>query len=237
MANYRPTHNGAGARALSRRAVCRARRHRKAVFRRGLGHFRSRQRRGHRAGASAVRRRAAATIRRATNRRRFTPPSPMPSTKNRLQTFACTSSIGPGATNMVTGAATGDGQPDAGAAAAGGYFRRADSSAGLAAAGKRTSRRTSRVNDCFQARLALLGSDQSPGTVDHRPARSDARADLARRDRRGHAGAAAGYADRSLRLSRRSCLKSASGTFRAIAPMSTSAAARRRVDSQRASSR
>src|SRR5438874_10188292 len=27
-------------------------------------------------------------------------------TKNRLQTFACTSSIGPGATNMVTGAAT-----------------------------------------------------------------------------------------------------------------------------------
>ena len=26
--------------------------------------------------------------------------------KNRLQTFACTSSIGPGATNMVTGAAT-----------------------------------------------------------------------------------------------------------------------------------
>src|SRR5581483_4182974 len=27
-------------------------------------------------------------------------------TKNRLQTLACTSSIGPGATNMVTGAAT-----------------------------------------------------------------------------------------------------------------------------------
>src|SRR5260370_33941338 len=27
-------------------------------------------------------------------------------TKNRLQAFACTSSIGPGATNMVTGAAT-----------------------------------------------------------------------------------------------------------------------------------
>src|SRR5438876_2732505 len=26
--------------------------------------------------------------------------------KNRLQTFACTTSIGPGATNMVTGAAT-----------------------------------------------------------------------------------------------------------------------------------
>src|SRR5919202_5601549 len=27
-------------------------------------------------------------------------------TKNRLQTFVCTSSIGPGATNMITGAAT-----------------------------------------------------------------------------------------------------------------------------------
>src|SRR5260370_4169582 len=27
-------------------------------------------------------------------------------TRNRLQTFACTSSIGPGATNMITGAAT-----------------------------------------------------------------------------------------------------------------------------------
>ncbi len=26
--------------------------------------------------------------------------------KNRLQTFACTSSVGPGATNMITGAAT-----------------------------------------------------------------------------------------------------------------------------------
>ena len=34
------------------------------------------------------------------------PPIAYAKMKNRLQTFACTSSVGPGATNMVTGAAT-----------------------------------------------------------------------------------------------------------------------------------
>ena len=37
---------------------------------------------------------------------------------DRLRAFACTSSIGPGATNMVTGAARGHDQPDTGPAVA-----------------------------------------------------------------------------------------------------------------------
>ena len=39
--------------------------------------------------------------------------------RNRLATFACTTSVGPGATNMVTGRGAGDDQPHPGAAAAG----------------------------------------------------------------------------------------------------------------------
>ena len=46
---------------------------------------------------------------------------------NRLATFACTTSIGPGATNMITGAAARDHQPPAGAAAARRHLRHARS--------------------------------------------------------------------------------------------------------------
>ena len=136
-----------------------------------LGHFRSRQRRRDRAGASAVRRQASATIRRATSRRRFTPPSPTPSMKNRLQTFACTSSIGPGATNMITGAALATVNRIPVLLLPGDIFARAHSSARLAAVGKRTHAGYWRQR-LLQARLALLGSHQPPGADHHGAARS-----------------------------------------------------------------
>ena len=55
--------------------------------------------------------------------------------RHRLQTWACTSSIGPGATNMVTGRGAGHDQPAAGAAAARRRVRLAPAEPGAAAAG------------------------------------------------------------------------------------------------------
>ena len=62
---------------------------------------------------------------------------------------ACTSSVGPGATNMVTGAALATDQPPAGAAAAGRHVRHARAAPGAAAA-RGPARRDVSVNDCFR---------------------------------------------------------------------------------------
>ena len=70
--------------------------------------------------------------------------------KNRLQTFACTSSIGPGATNMVTGAARRDDQPAAGAAAAGRHLRDAALSRRCCSSSKSEHSQDISVNDCFK---------------------------------------------------------------------------------------
>ena len=102
---HRATDGGAGARPLPRRAVGRARRRAAALLRRLLRHLRPRQRRRHRPGAARATRPAAATTRRATSRRWCTPRSATRGMRNRLGALVCTSSIGPGATNMVTGAA------------------------------------------------------------------------------------------------------------------------------------
>src|SRR5881409_3009420 len=56
--------------------------------------------------------------------------------RNRLQTFACTSSIGPGATNMLT-AAAGDDQPAAGSVAARRHLRNPARGTGAATARSR----------------------------------------------------------------------------------------------------
>ena len=95
-----------------------------------------------------------------------------------------------------------DHQPAAGAAAARRHLRQSRAGAGAAAA---------RVGDSaghlgqrlLPAGVALLGSHLPARTAADGAARSDARADLAGRDRRRDAGAAAGHADRSVRLSRR----------------------------------
>ena len=60
---------------------------------------------------------------RATSRRWSTPPPATRAMKNRLSHLACTASVGPGATNMVTGAALATINRAAGAAAAGRRLR------------------------------------------------------------------------------------------------------------------
>ena len=69
--------------------------------------------------------------------------------RNRLGTFACTSSVGPGATNMVTGRGPGHDQPPPGAASARRHVLHAKTTPGPAAArGARDA--TVSVNDCFR---------------------------------------------------------------------------------------
>ncbi len=101
---------GPGRGALPRQPVERARRRAAEALRRLLRHLRPRQRRRRRPGAAAER--AAPTARStcptswpATSRRWCTRPSAYARQKDRLQTWACTASVGPGSTNMLTGAA------------------------------------------------------------------------------------------------------------------------------------
>ena len=122
--------------------------------------------------------------------------------KNRLQTLACISSIGPGATNMITGAATATINRLPVLLLPGDIFARRnvapvlqqlESDAEPGCLGQRL----------LQARQQVLGSHQPARPTADRPARGAARADQSQRDRRRDAGAAAGRADRGLRLSGR----------------------------------
>ena len=86
--------------------------------RRGLGDLRARQC-GRRSARRCMRR--ATCCRRCaliTSRPWLTPRSPTPRPRSRRRMMACTTSIGPGATNLVTAAARGARQPAAGAAPA-----------------------------------------------------------------------------------------------------------------------
>ena len=83
---------------------------------------------------------------------------------NRLATLACTTSIGPGATNMVTGGRGRDHQPPARAAAARRHLRHAATWRPCCSSSSRAQSQDISVNDCLPARLALLGP--------HQPARS-----------------------------------------------------------------
>ena len=148
------------------------------------------------------RRTGCASISRGTSRRWCTPRSASPRWPTGGATLACTSSIGPGATNMITGAALatinrlpvlllpGDIFATRGPAP---VLQQLESAGIAGRVGQRL----------LQAGLAVLGSHQPPRAADHGAARSDARPDLAGRDRRGHALPAAGRADRGVRLSRR----------------------------------
>ena len=123
---------------------------------------------------------------RATSRRWCTPRWPSPRRRTGSRAFACTSSIGPGATNMITGAAVatvnrlpvlllpGDVFADAHAAP---VLQQLESPHEPGCLGQRL----------LQARLALLGPHQPPGAARGRRAGGDARADRPGRDRRRHA--------------------------------------------------
>ena len=107
-----------------------------------------------------------------------------------------------------------DDQPPAGAAAARRHLRAAQRRAGAAAAG------VGAEPGCLGQRLLqagqpLLGPDQPPGSALTALPGGDARSDQPGRDRRRHAGAAAGRPDRGVRLSRRRCSASGSGASRA----------------------
>ena len=97
--------------------------------------------------------------------------------QNRLRTFACTRSIGPGATNMLTGAATATINRLPVLLLPGDIFARRIV-APAAATGIRAVAGHLRQR-LFQTGLALLGPHQSRRANPYRPARSDARADLA----------------------------------------------------------
>ena len=146
--------------------------------------------------------------------------------KNRLQTFVCTTSIGPGATNMVTGAACATINRLPLLLLPGDIFARRNVGPVLqqlecgAHAGYRRER-------LLQARLALLGPHQPRRSAALRAARSHARADLARR----RPAPSRWPCRRTCRprpaiIPRRSS-KSASGPFRARSPTAACWRARR----------
>ena len=105
-------HRGAGHHSVPCQPVRRTRRRTHQVLRRLLRHLRPRQRGRHRPGAAAGRDRRDASRQSlldmcwaATSRRWCTPLSAYARQKDRLQAWAVTASIGPGSTNMLTGAA------------------------------------------------------------------------------------------------------------------------------------
>ena len=117
---------------------------------------------------------------------------------NRLGTFACTSSVGPGATNMVTGAALATVNRLPGAAASGRHVRDARA-APRAPAARGAARRHDVGERLLPPGVALLRPHHAAGADRAVGARGDARAHRPGRDRRGHAGAARGRPDRGAR--------------------------------------
>ncbi len=109
----------------------------------------------------------------------------------RLRTFACTSSIGPGATNMVTGAANATVNRLPVLLLPGDRFatRRVRPVLQQLESVRRRRRLGQR---CVPSGVALLRSHRAAGDAHRCAPGGDACADLSGRDRRGHAGAAPG---------------------------------------------
>ena len=121
---------------------------------------------------------------------------------NRLRTLACTTSIGPGATNMITGAAGATINRLPVLLLPGDIF--ANRAPAPVLQQLESSRQPGRLGQrLLSPGLAVLGSHLPRRTVADRVAGSDARADLSRRHRRRRAVVAARHADGSVRLSRR----------------------------------
>ena len=117
----------------------------------------------------------------------------------RLRAFACTTSIGPGATNLVTGAATATVNRLPVLLLPGDRFatRRV---APVLQQLERPDAADVSVNDALRPVSRWFDRIERAEQLVVRAARRDARADLARRDRRGDARAAAGRPGRGLRL-------------------------------------
>ncbi len=121
---------------------------------------------------------------------------------NRLQTFACTSSVGPGATNMITGAAGATINRLPVLLLPGRRLRHPQGGIGPPAArGRLVSGCLGQR--CLPAGVALLGPDQPAGAARLRGARGHAGAHQPGRHGGGDARLAPGRPDRSIRFSRR----------------------------------
>ena len=132
--------------------------------------------------------------------------------------FACTTSVGPGATNMVTGAALATINRLPVLLLPGRHVRDPHAAPGAAAArGRRTTRRCRSTTASGRCRASTSASS-APEQLDPGAARGDARADRPGRDRRGDARAARGRAGRGVRLAGGAVRASASGTSAARRP-------------------
>ena len=149
-----------------------------------VGHLRPRQRDRARSGAGGDRRDCPTTALR-TSRRWSTPPIAYAKMKNRLQTFACTSSIGPGATNMITGAATATVNRLPVLLLPGDTFASRLPHPVLQQLEYPTGHGRQRQRR-LPPGLALLGPDHPAGAAAGQPARGDAGPDRPGRNRRGH---------------------------------------------------
>ena len=118
--------------------------------------------------------------------------------KNRLGAYACTSIVGPGATNMVTGAALATINRLPVLLLPGDTFANRAPHPVLQQL-EAPHDATLSVNDCFKPVSRYFDRDRAPGAAHPGGARGDARADRPGRDRRGHAGAARGRPDGGLR--------------------------------------
>ncbi len=122
--------------------------------------------------------------------------------RNRLQAIACTASIGPGSTNMVTGAALATINRIPVLLLPSDYFATRAASPLLQELEDPRSARRERQRH-LQAGLPVLGPHQPPRAAARGAARRDAGPDGPGRDRRGDPRAPAGRAGRSPRLARR----------------------------------
>ena len=136
----------------------------------------------------------------------------------RMRTMVCTSSIGPGATNMVTGAALATINRLPVLLLAGRYLCQTQRRAGITATGVARDARYFGKR-LLQASLALLGPHSTPRAIADFPSRSGARADFTRGNRSCHSVPASGRASRGLRLSRGVFRINVFGPFRAADAM------------------
>ena len=131
--------------------------------------------------------------------------------KDRLQTWAVTASVGPGATNIADRRGARDDQPTARPAAARRHVRDAGELAGAAGAGAAVLRRRHRQR-CVQAAVALLRPRVAARAAAVRTARGDARPHRPRRDGRGHRRHPAGRPRPRPTTGRNRCSPNAPGT-------------------------
>ena len=206
------THRRPGARALPRRAATSSATASAQPFFAGcFGIFGHGNVAGHRARRSSSTPTCCPTTRPATSRRWSTSPPATRASATGSGTFACTTSVGPGATNMVTGAALATINRLPVLLLPGDTFADARAAPGAAAA-RGPARRDAVGQRLLPAGVALLRPHRAARAARPRGAGGDARAHRPGRDGRGHAGAARGRADRGVRRARRRSSRRASWT-------------------------